>query len=111
MADSFCEGLKHGERWFLCSEHDVIVGLTGMIVNYYKPGEARFRGAYVVPEHRGKGIGLAVMNEAMNLARTLGQNRMVVYTFSYLDSLAPGALLYIRSGGRIETEYTQLATQ
>ncbi len=109
VANSFCEGLKHRERWFLCLENDEVVGLTGMIPDYYKAGEARFRGAYVIPEHRGKGLGLAVMKEALKLARKLGQNRMVVYTFSELDCLAPGALLYLRSGGRIETEYTQLA--
>jgi len=33
---------------------------------------------------------------------------MTVYTFSYLDSLAPGALLYLKSGGRIESEYLQM---
>ncbi len=108
VADSFCEGLKRGERWFLCLANDEVVGLTGMISDYYKPGAARFRGAYVSPEHRGKGIGMAVMREALRLARKLGQSRMVVYTFSDLDCLAPGALLYLRSGGRIETEYTQL---
>ena len=109
VANSFGEGLKHGERWFLCLENGEVVGLTGLIPDFYKPGEARFRGAYVAPEHRGRGTGLAVMKEASGLARKLDQNRMVVYTFSDLDCLAPGALLYLRSGGRIETEYTQLA--
>jgi len=109
VADSFLEGLMRGERWFLCHEDGNIVGLAGLIPDYYKSGEARFRGAYVVPEHRGKGIGLAVMKEALSLARKMGQHRMVVYTFSNLDCLAPGALLYLRSGGRIETEYTMLA--
>jgi hypothetical protein len=32
-----------------------------------------------------------------------------VYTFSYLDSLAPGALLYLKTGGKVEAEYLQLA--
>jgi predicted N-acetyltransferase YhbS len=109
VADSFREGLTRGERWFLCYANGIVVGLTGIIVDYYRAGEARFRGAYVVAEHREKGIGLAVMKEALNLARKLGQHRMVVYTFSDLDCLAPGALLYLGSGGRIETEYTQLA--
>ncbi len=109
VADSFIEGVKRGERWFLCSSKGKTVGLTGMIVDYYRPREGRFRGAYVGPEDRGKGIGLAVMKSALNLARVLGQDRMMVYTFSYLDCLAPGALLYVRSGGRIEAEYTQLA--
>src|SRR6266568_4171029 len=39
----------------------------------------------------------------------LGQREMIVHTFSYLESLAPGALLYLKSGGKIEAEYLQLS--
>lgn len=110
VANSFNEGLRRGEKWFLCSSNGKAVGMTGMIIDYYGPGEGRFRGAYVLPEHRGRGLGLSVMTEGLNTAKKLGQNRLVVYTFSYLDCLAPGALLYLRSGGKIEAEYTQLTT-
>ncbi len=48
------------------------------------------------------------MSKAINFAKKLGQRRMTVYTFSYLDCLAPGALLYLRSGGKIEAEHLQL---
>jgi hypothetical protein len=48
------------------------------------------------------------MNEVAKWAKTQGQRKMTVYTFSYLDSLAPGALLYIKTGGKIESEYLQL---
>ena len=48
------------------------------------------------------------MNQVSSWAKRKGQNKMTVYTFSYLDSLAPGALLYIKSGGKIESEYLQL---
>ncbi len=109
VGESFRGGLRRGERWLLCSSDNRMVGLTGMIVDYYGPGEGRFRGAYVLPEHRGKGIGLAVMKEALNMAKRMGQHRLVVYTFSYLDCLAPGALLYLKSAGKIEAEYTQLS--
>lgn len=51
---------------------------------------------------------MELMKEALALAWRRGQQRMVVYTFSDLDCLAPGALLYLKSGGRIEAEYTQL---
>jgi len=49
------------------------------------------------------------MSTISELARALGQKRMVVYTFSNLDSLAPGALLYLKTGGKIGAEYLQLA--
>jgi len=48
------------------------------------------------------------MSEAMRLARSFGQNRMTIYTFSFLDRLAPGAGLYLRSGGMVDAEYVQL---
>jgi hypothetical protein len=48
------------------------------------------------------------MNEVSGWAKRQGQHKMTVYTFSYLDSLAPGALLYLKSGGRIESEYLQM---
>ena len=108
VAESFVEGLNRGERWFFCGTDNEVVGLTGMIVDYYNQGEARFRGAYVLPEHRGRGLGLAVMNQALKMLKKLDQHRMTIYTFSNLDCLAPGALLYLRSGGKIEAEYTLL---
>ena len=51
---------------------------------------------------------MAIMREALSWAAKLGQRNMSVYTFSYLDSLAPGALLYLKSGGKIDSEYLQL---
>jgi GNAT superfamily N-acetyltransferase len=108
VAHRFLDGLKKGERWLSGSVGKEMVGLTGLIPDYYKTGEARFRGTFVVPENRGKGIGRTMMSEASRWARKLGQNKMTVYTFSYLECLAPGALLYIKSGGKIESEYLQL---
>ena len=107
VARTFLEGVKKGERW-MSGSVGKIVGLAGLIPDYYKTGEARFRGTFVVSEQRGKGIGQTMMGEAVDLARRLGQRKMSVYTFSYLESLAPGALLYLKSGGRIESEYLQM---
>ncbi len=84
------------------------VGMVGIIPDFYTPGEARFRGAYVLPEYRGRGIGMALMSEISRLAWEKGQRKMTVFTFSYLDCLAPGALLYLKSGGKIDAEYLQL---
>ncbi len=105
---SFIEGVKNGEQWMLGQSDGHTVGMVGIIPNFYKPGEARFRGAYVLPEYRGRGIGMGLMSRISRLAWKKGQRKMTVYTFSYLDSLAPGALLYLRSGGKIDAEYLQL---
>jgi predicted N-acetyltransferase YhbS len=108
VASSFKEGTKHGERWLLCRVNGTIVGLAGLIPNYYGNGKARSRGASVLPEYRRKGIGSALIHEILNFAERLRQDKMTVYTFSYLGRLAPGASLYLRSGGKIEAEYLQL---
>jgi GNAT superfamily N-acetyltransferase len=107
-AHRFLEELKKGERWLSGSVGKEMVGLTGLIPDYYKNGEARFRGTFVLPEYRGRGIGRVMMSEASDWAKKLAQNKMTVYTFSYLECLAPGALLYIKSGGKIESEYLQM---
>jgi len=108
VAHNFRDGLKRGERWLSGHVGEELVGFTGLILNYYKTGDARFRGTYVLPEYRGKGYGALLMNEVSSWAKTQGQHKMTVYTFSYLDSLAPGALLYIKSGGKIDSEYLQM---
>jgi GNAT superfamily N-acetyltransferase len=108
VANNFRDGLRRGERWFSGHVGKELVGFTGLKLDYYKAGDARFRGAFVLPEYRGKGFGRILMNEISSWARKEGQQKMTVYTFSYLDSLAPGALLYIKSGGKIESEYLQL---
>ncbi len=109
VAESFKEDRSRGARWILASLNKESVGLVGIIPDFYEPGVAWFRGAFVLPEHRGKGIGSALMSENSKFAKILEQRKMVVYTFSYLDSLAPGALLYLKTGGKIEAEYLQLA--
>jgi GNAT superfamily N-acetyltransferase len=108
VARSFEEEPGRGAKWMLALSKGDVVGLTGLIPDYYKAGEGRFRGAYVVPEQRAKGLGAAIMREALSWAAKLDQRKMTVYTFSYLDSLAPGALLYLKSGGKIDSEYLQL---
>ncbi len=109
VGESFKEDRSRGARWILASLDKQPVGLVGIIPDFYEPGVAWFRGAFVLPEHRGKRIGSALMSEISKFAKTIGQRKMIVYTFSYLDSLAPGALLYLKSGGKIEAEYLQLA--
>ncbi len=111
VAESFKEAAKRDVRWMLAYVDDEMVGLGGLAPDYYAEGEGRFRGVFVLPKHRGKGIGRALMSEMKNFARQMDQHSMTVYTFSYLHHLAPGALLYLWSGGRIEAEYLQLQRQ
>lgn len=109
VARNFLEGRKRGERWLHGYDGTRTVALFGLIPDYYGKSEARFRGAFVLPDYRGKGYGAMIMSAGIEWAKKLGQRKMTVYTFSYLDSLAPGVLLYVKSGGKIETEYLQLA--
>ena len=106
--EAFLKSFMRLERWKIAFRKGNAVGLVGLIPDYYKSGEARFRGAFVLPEHRGKRIGSMIMQQALNWSYDLGQRKMVIYTFSYLDSLAPGAVLYLKSGGKIDSEYVQL---
>jgi GNAT superfamily N-acetyltransferase len=108
VSESFKEDRTRGARWILARSDKEPVGLVGIIPDYYEPGVGWFRGAFVAPEHRGKGIGSALMSEISKFAKSMGQREMIVYTFSYLDNLAPGAVLYLKSGGKIEAEYLQL---
>jgi len=48
---------------------------------------------------------------ALNKTNQLGCTRLVMHTLAYLDALAPGAVLYIKLGGRIEAEYLHLVKE
>ncbi len=85
-----------------------IVGLTRVSPDNYGPQEAGFWGVYVLPEFREKGIGSALMTEALNTAKRHGQKKIVVFTVANLDALLPGALLYLKHGGKIEAEYLHM---
>src|SRR6267378_6921671 len=69
VAESFRDDRSRGARWFLSTLNKAPVGLAGIIPDYYEPSVAWFRGAFVLPEHRGKGIGLTLMAEISRLAR------------------------------------------
>ena len=84
-----------------------LVGLSIFRADAYGLGEGRFNGAYVLPKYREQRIGSSLMKFTIREARRQNQKKMNVYTFGFLDSLAPGSLLYLKSGGRIEAEYLQ----
>lgn len=94
--------------WICTVDHGRMVAVAFFTCDFYGPGEAFFGGVYVIPDARRNGLGSVLMSESLNRARQLGQRKLVVFTVSDLDHLLPGALLYLKSGGRIEAEYLQL---
>jgi len=94
-----------GLLWLVARKDGRVIGLTGFHV---KGREGTFFGVMVLPEHRLKGVGWELMKAALRKALEFGLERLTVYTVAYLDHLAPGAVLYLKSGGKIEAEYVQL---
>src|SRR2546428_3068164 len=94
--------------WMGAFLDEKLVGLAILRPDAYGSGEARFNGAYVLPKFREKRIGSALMNAITREAQRLHQKRMKVYKLALLDHLAPGSLLYLKSGGKIEAECLQL---
>jgi GNAT superfamily N-acetyltransferase len=99
------EWLKQ-HRWFMAEMNREVLGLTGFSVGHEKIG--KFIGVVVLPEHRMKRVGSTLMQNVLKEARKAGLKSLRVYTMAYLDRLAPGAVLYLKSGGRITAEYLQL---
>jgi GNAT superfamily N-acetyltransferase len=102
------ESVPKGQGWIGAFFDEKLVGLAILRPNFYGTSEARFNGAYVLPSHRAKGVGSALMDAVIREAKREKQHSMKVYTLAYLDHLAPGSILYLKSGGRIEAEYLQL---
>lgn len=102
------ESVTKRQGWIGAFIDKKLVGLSILRADAYGSGEARFNGAYAIPEFRKQGIGSALMNATIREAKKRNQNTMRVYTLAFLDHLAPGAVLYLKTGGRIEAEYLQL---
>ena len=108
LADWVKESVGKDQGWIGAFVDGKLVGLSILRPDAYGPGEARFNGAYTIPKFRGRGVGSALMGATIQEASRLKQKGMKVYTLAYLDSLAPGAILYLKSNGKIEAEYLQL---
>jgi len=108
LGDWVKESVGKDRGWIGAFMEKKLVGLAILRADSYGPSQARFNGAYALPEFRGQGVGSALMNGTIREAQRLQQKEMKVYTLAFLDHLAPGAILYLRSGGRIEGEFLQL---
>ena len=102
------ESVGNDRGWTGAFLNEKLVGLSILNPDFYGPGQGRFNGVYALPGFRGRGVGSALMNATFRQAQRLQQKEMKVHTTAFLDHLAPGAILYLRSGGRIEGEYLQL---
>jgi N-acetylglutamate synthase-like GNAT family acetyltransferase len=109
ILNEFAESMRQSP-WLAAKVENKIGGLTG-VDPHPERGEASFFGVLVLPSYRMGGIGSVLMNAALNKTRELGYDRLVVHTLAYLDALAPGAVLYIKSGGKIEAEYLHLVKE
>ena len=94
------------ENWFVAELEGELVGLTGFVVGRGSVGH--FFGVMVLPQHRRGRIGYALLKVALEEAREAGLKVLRVYTLAFLDHLAPGATLYLKSGGKVTGEYLQL---
>ncbi len=108
VADWVKSSVPKDPGWIGAFSKGKLVGLSILRSDAYGPGDARFNGAYTIPEYRGQGVGRRLMDATLQEAARTGQKVMRVYTIAYLDHLAPGAVLYLKTGGRIEAEYLQL---
>ena len=102
------ESVTKRQGWIGAFVNKKLVGLSILRPDSYGSGEARFNGAYTIPEFRRQGVGSALMDATIREARKRNQTSMRVYTLAFLDYLAPGAVLYLKTGGRTESEYLQL---
>lgn len=102
------ESVTKRQGWIGAFVNQKLVGLSILRPDSYGSGEARFNGAYTTPESRRQGVGSALMDATIREAQKRNQTSMRVYTLAFLDHLAPGAVLYLKTGGRIEAEYLQL---
>jgi N-acetylglutamate synthase-like GNAT family acetyltransferase len=102
------ESVAKHQGWIGAFIDKKLVGLSILRSDAYGSGEARFNGAYAIPENRKQGVGSALMNATIREAKRRNQTTMRVYTLAFLDHLAPGAVVYLKTGGMIEGEYLQL---
>lgn len=102
------DSVRKHDHWTGAFQGGKMIGNSLVEPDRYGKGDARFNGVYMLPEHRGRGVGSALMRAVIAKAQGLGQQTMRVYTMSYLEHLAPGVILYLKNGGGIEAEYLRL---
>lgn len=106
VADHFASGPGNNELW-LVAEHDgEPVGLAG--ASQLDADEAVLEGVYVLPEHRGRGIGSALMDATLARVSARTERLVVFETVTFLVGDTPSVRMYRRSGARLRAEYVHL---
>jgi len=106
LSEGWFRDARFREKWFAAELEGEIVGLTGFTMG--KGDVGNFFGVMVLPEYRMRYIGSTLMRAALKEAKEAGLKTLRVYTVAFLDCLAPGAILYLKSGGKTTAEYLQL---
>lgn len=89
---------REGQRIWVVEVAGKVVGCIAIVRN----GEsvAQLRWFILTPETRGKGLGKHLMEEAVNYCRRAGYNRIILWTFSELET----AIALYRRWGFEKTE-------
>jgi GNAT superfamily N-acetyltransferase len=102
------KSVTKGDSWIGAFIDRKLVGLTYLRPDLYGKGWAWFNGIYVLPKFRGKQVGSVLMSAAIGELWRMRQKKLSIYTLAFLDHLAPGAILYLKSGAKIEAEHLEL---
>lgn len=106
VGDHFASGPGGDELW-LVAEHDgEPVGLAG--ASELDEDEAVLEGVYVLPEHRGRGIGSALMDATLAGISARERRLVVLETVTALVGDTPSVRMYRRSGARLRATYLHL---
>jgi len=97
------------ERWLVAELAASAVGLAG--VSALGADAADLEGVYVLPAHRGEGVGSALMQATLAMVRERTTRLVVTETTSFLDSDIPSIRLYVRSGAQPQAEYVHLQAE
>jgi GNAT superfamily N-acetyltransferase len=108
-AEHFTSLRGEDERWLVAELAASPVGLAG--VSALAADEADLEGVYVLPAHRGEGVGSALMQVTLAMVRERTTRLVVTETTSFLESDIPSIRLYVRSGAQPQAEYVHLQAE
>ncbi|MDQ3937962.1 MAG: GNAT family N-acetyltransferase, partial [Chloroflexota bacterium] len=106
VGDHFVSGPDDDELWLVAELDGEPVGLAG--ASELDKDEAVLEGVYVLPEHRGRGIGSALMDATLAGISTRTRRLVVLETVAALVGDTPSVRMYRRSGARLRATYMHL---
>ncbi|MDX2359845.1 MAG: GNAT family N-acetyltransferase [Crocinitomicaceae bacterium] len=70
------EQIQIGHLYYLLKEDGIAKGFLGLEPNYPDAGSLRIHKLYVLPDNQGKGLGRALLNQAIDIAFDLDQTSL-----------------------------------